>query len=180
MEQVPKKPKSLKLKAGDVFELEVPDGRLGYGVVIFPNSGAPYIIILRSLHRAQPSRAQLAADEIALVGWTMDALIYHGRWRVVGHDFATRMDIPAPNFKVGIEGRMYVTDVTGVVLDEAALEEGDLLDYQFSRAPVAFQQAFEAMHGFGEWKDDYEKLTPSYARRRMIRPSKPPYVQMTH
>jgi hypothetical protein len=180
MEQSPKKPKGPNLKAGDVFELEVPDGRLGYGVIVLPNSGAPYVIILRSLHRAQPTTAQLATDEIALVGWTMDALIYHGRWRVVGHDFPTRMDIPAPNFKVGMEGRMYVTDVTGDVLDEAAPDEADVLDYQFSRAPVAYQQAFEAMHGFGEWKDDYEKLTPSYARQRMSRRGKPPKnVHMT-
>ena len=43
----------------------------------------PYVIILRSIHHKQPQLAELAKDGIALVGQTMDALIYHGRWSIV-------------------------------------------------------------------------------------------------
>lgn len=174
MGQEPKKRTRTKLRAGDVFELTVPDGRLGYGVIVVPGNGVPYIIILRSLHQSEPRIAELAGDEIALVGWTMDALIYHGRWRVVGHDFPRRIDVPFPNFKVGMEGRMYITDVSGKHLDEATADQVDLLDYRFSRAPIGFQAPFEALHGFGECREDFDKITPAYARQRMIRPSNAP------
>jgi len=167
------KRKRVRLKAGDIFELTVPDGRLGYGVVVMPGvlkgGGTPYIIILQSLHSSQPSLADLAGDEIALVGWTMDALVYHGRWRVVGHDYPARIDVPFPNWKVGRGGVTYVIDVMGEIIDEATAEEQELLDLQWSRAPIGFQNAFEAMHGFRNWDEHYDKLTAAYARKRMTR-----------
>ena len=166
-----RKRKRLVLKEGDIFEFGVPDGRLGYGVIVMPNSGVPYVIILASLHQSRPSIAEIAGDQIALVGWTTDALIYHDRWRIVGHDFPRRIDIPFPNWKVGMEGKTYVTDVTGELIDEATPEEEGLLDYQFSRSAISYQNAFEALSGFNEWDESHEKITPAYARQRITRAS---------
>ena len=164
----PTKPKGKRLKAGDVFEFDAPDGRLGYGAII-RGGGVPFVIILKSLHDMRPTQEVISSDEIALVGWTMDAHVYHGRWRIIGHDFPERADIPFPNFKVRIGDDFYVTDVDGKPIDKATAEERALLNYQSSRAPIAYQKAFEALHGFGEWQESYKELTSNYARARMTR-----------
>jgi hypothetical protein len=168
------KRKIVKLSEGDVFELTLPDGRLGYGIIVkrgkLKGGGTPYIAILGSAHENRPSMEALARDEVAFAGWTTDALVYHGRWNVIAHD-APLPSIPLPNFKVEMDDKLYVTDVDGELIDEATRAERELLDYQFSRSAIGFQDAFEALHGFGEWDTSYEKLTPAYARARVTRRS---------
>jgi hypothetical protein len=68
-----------------------------------------------------------------------------------------------------MNGKLYVTNVSGEIIDLASVHESELLDYQFSSTPIIFQDAFEALHGFGEWKDHFNKLTPAYARSRVTR-----------
>jgi hypothetical protein len=163
------KPKRVTLKPGDVFEMPLADGRIGYGVIV-RGGGVPYVIILRSIHDVRPELSELANDGIALVGQTMDALIYHGRWTIVFRDYPTRPDVPFPNWKVQIDGQMVVTDFSGQqVLGRASPEETDFLDFKFSRAPIAYQNALEALHGLRAWEESYEKLTPTYASARMTR-----------
>jgi hypothetical protein len=79
--------------------------------------------------------------------------------------------VPWPNFKVGRERKVYVTDVGGQVIGEATAAEEELLDFKFSRAPIGFQSAFEAMHGFKGWEEHYEKLTPAHSKARIARPT---------
>ncbi|HET6943651.1 MAG TPA: Imm26 family immunity protein [Sphingomicrobium sp.] len=164
--------KRIRLSEGDLFELTVPDGRLGYGVIVkrggLKNGGAPYIAIFGSLHGERPDTSSIVADKIVLAGWTMDALVYHGRWNVIAHGVPLPR-IPFPNFKVRMDGKFYVTDVEGQLIDDASASEQELLDFQFSRAPIGFQTAFEALHGFADWQDNYDRLTPAYARARVTR-----------
>jgi len=46
--------KRIKLSAGDLFELRVPDGRLGYGIIIkrggLKSGGTAYIGVFGTLH----------------------------------------------------------------------------------------------------------------------------------
>ncbi|QTH19821.1 hypothetical protein HRJ34_15770 [Rhizorhabdus wittichii] len=164
--------KRVKLAEGDLFELDVPDGRHGYGVIVkhggLKSGGTPYVAIFKSIHRERPELTELIREEVALAGWTMDALVYHGRWNVIAHSLPLP-NIPFPNFKVEMEGKFYVTDVEGELVGEATPAELELLDYKFSRAPIAFQMAFEALHGFGDWQERYEELTPAYSRARITR-----------
>lgn len=164
--------KRVKLTEGDVFEFVVPDGRLGYGIIVkrggLKHGGTPYIAVFASLYDERPEVTALVRDEVAFAGWTMDALVYHRRWIVIAHDLPLPR-VPFPNFKCGREGKIYVTDVNGVFIDEATAIEGDLLDYKFSKSPITFQDAFESIHGFQVWRDHYEKLTPAYSKARITR-----------
>ena len=99
----------------------------------------------------------------------MDALVYDGRWSVVGQGLSIP-PMPFPNFKVGMDGKLYATDVDGEPLGEATPRERDLLDHKWSCAPIRFQNAFEALHGFRDWEANYDQLTPDYSRARMTRP----------
>lgn len=169
MSEPAKKTRRVKLKAGDVFEMPLANGALGYGVAIL-GGGTPYIIVLRTLHIERPHIDVLSSDAIALVGWTMDALVFHGRWSVVFPDYPTRNDVPYPNWKVRIGGEVHTTDFAGNVLGPATSSEIDLLDNQSSRSPIAFQNAFEALHDLQPWRSDYDRLTPAYLSARMTRP----------
>jgi hypothetical protein len=160
--------KRVVLKRGDAFEFSVSDGRLGYGIIVL-GGGTPYVAILKSLHRERPSVEGLQRDEVVLVGQTIDGLFYHGRWTVIFRDFPVPDSIPFPNWKVGINGVPHTTDFDGQTAWPMRADEIDLLDYKFSRAPIAYQNALEALHGLAEWREDYEKLTPAWAARRVTR-----------
>jgi len=163
-----KRRKRVSLKEGDVFEFTVADGRLGYGVIVLGGM-VPYVVILKNLWQSRPLLSELAEDEIALVGTTMDALVYHGRWVVVYSGFPIPTDVPFPNWRVQIDGVERTTDFEGERYWAMRPEEVGLLDYKFSRSPIAYQDALEAIHGLGEWREDYEKITPAYARQRITR-----------
>lgn len=158
----------VKLRHGDLFEFPVTDGRLGYGLIVIPG-GVLYAVFFRSLHSSRPDIASALADEIALVGTTMDSLFYHGRWSVIAHDQPIPATIPFPNWKVKIGDELRTTDFDGRNYWPMRPDEVDLLDYKWSRAPLAFQDALEALNGLGEWQASYDKLTPTYAARRMTR-----------
>lgn len=162
------KRKRVKLRRGDLFEFPVADGRLGYGLVIIPG-GVLYAVFFRRLHKSRPEFASLLADEIALVGTTMDALFYHRRWSVIAHDQPVPSSIPFPNWKVKIGGEFRTTDFEGRNHWPMRPGEIDLLDYKFSQSPLNYQEALEAINGLGEWQDSYDKLTPAYAARRVTR-----------
>ena len=89
--------KRVNLKEGDVFEMPLPDGRFGYGVVVkqggLPGGGTPYIAVFGSAYDRRPDVAEITSDKVALQGWTTDALIYHDRWKVIGHDALTHAGI---------------------------------------------------------------------------------------
>jgi Immunity protein 26 len=162
--------KRLALRDGDLFELPLPDGRVGYGIVVRRGpGGAPFIAIFRSAYDHRPEAADVAKDEVAVAGWTTDSLLYHGQWVVIERGIPLPY-VPFPNFKVGMEGTTYVVDFGGEIIDVASPREVELLDYQHSHTALIFQDAFEAMHGFGEWQHHFEKLTPAHAKARITRP----------
>lgn len=168
-----KRRKRIKLSEGDIFEMLLPDGRFGYGIILrrggLISGGTPYIAIFHAVHSEHQSASDIVCGQVALAGWTTDALIYHGEWKVVAGGMQIP-SVPFPNFKVCVEGKMYVTDVDGELLDEATAAEGELLDYKFSLSAICYQDAFEALNGFREWEVTYDKITPAYAEARITRP----------
>lgn len=165
--------KRINLEKGDVFELTLPDGRFGYGVIVrkgkLKGGGTPYIAILKSAYGVRPDLAKFADDEVALAGWTMDSLIYQGRWTVISRGVPLPA-VPFPNFKTLINGAVWTTDVDGTPLDIATPIERELLDNRWRSSALLYQDAFEASHGLGDWRPYFDKFTPAYARLRITRP----------
>lgn len=110
----PARRKRVNLRVGDLFEIPLPDGKFGYGIVVrqdgLSGGGTPYIAIFRLAYDQWPSVAEITSDGVPLQGWTTDALIYHDRWKVIERD-APVPAIQFPNFKVESEGKFYVVDV---------------------------------------------------------------------
>jgi len=160
----------MRLKAGDVFEMKLIDGRLGYGVII-ESKIIQYIIVLQGLHDQRPGLDVLVADSIAFAGWTSDAMIYHGDWEIVFRGYPMRADIPFPNWKVRIGEGYQTTDFRGTLLGPSTPMEIELLDNQTSHSPITYQIALEGMHGLQPLRDRDVKLTPAYLQRRETRRS---------
>ena len=163
------KRKQIKPCRGDLFEFAAGDGRYGYGLIVIPGD-VFYAIFFRSLHNLRPEAASLAADEIALVGATTDSHFYNGQWTIIARDQPLPEKIPFPNWKVHMGGEIRTVDFESTNSWPMRIDEIDLLDFQFSRSPVGYEEALEAINGIREWDDSFNKLTVTYAMRRETRP----------
>lgn len=158
--------RSVRIGAGDIFEILAPDGRRGYGQVIVGGS-AFYVVIFRELYSELPDLDQLITGELLLVGWTLDALIFNGKWKIVGNRLPISARAPFPSYKVRVRGVPHVRDFSGENYRLATSEDWELLENKTTVAPVRYQNALLSHHGFGEWRSDYEALTIEHARRRV-------------
>jgi Immunity protein 26 len=156
-----------RIKVGDVFSIPIDENRVGYGQVIFKNhSSFPiYIAVFRTVYEcsSQVAPSAITNDEIALVGGTMDALICHGRWNILGNVSPDLARIPRPNFKVIFDNIDYLEDFDGNRLREATSIDVRYYDDRWTRAPIAFQSALKALHGIGTWDFSFDKLTIQHA-----------------
>src|SRR5215831_15731701 len=78
-----------RVKEGDVFVFDVGEEHVAGGQVLFKNTACfnVYAIFFKPLwSREGPLEVQeIVGSEVFLVGGTMDALIYHGQWRIIGN-----------------------------------------------------------------------------------------------
>jgi hypothetical protein len=158
--------RSVRIRAGDIFEIPAPDGRRGYGQVIVGGT-VFYVVIFRELYHDPPDLDQLLKGELLLVGWTLDALIYHGKWKIVGNRSPISARVPFPSYIVRVKGVPHVRDFSGDTYRLATTEDWELLENKTTVAPIRYQNALLSHHGFGEWRSDYEALTIEHARRRV-------------
>ena len=145
----------------------LPTGKLGYGQVIVGGVEF-YVVIFRQIFDSPPEFDELLQGDALFVGWTTDALIYHGNWKLVGNRQPISARIPFPTYKVRINGMPYIHDFDGENRRPALPEQWELLDYHTSHAPIRYQNALLAHHGLGEWKDYYDEITVEHARRRVL------------
>jgi len=162
-----RKSRSLKVKKGDIFEIPTSDGRYGYGQVIVGGT-ALYVSVFRELYNSAPNLDDVLKGEILLVGWTLDALIYHGRWKIVGNRSPVAARVPFPSYKVRVKGVPHVHDFNGENYRPATARDWELLNYKTTVSAIRYQNALLAHHGLGEWRSDYEELTVEHARRRVL------------
>jgi hypothetical protein len=159
--------RSVRIKTGDIIAMSLPNGKLGYGQVIV-GGVMFYVAVFRQIFDSPPELDELLQGEIIFVGWTTDALIYHSLWRVVGNRLPIAARVPFPTYKVRINGVAHIHDFNGENRRPASPEHWELLDYHASHAPIRYQNALLAHHGFGEWKDYYDEITIEHARRRVL------------
>lgn len=138
-------PRRPKLRSGDVFRFRYDDTRFGVGQIILSKISLYIVIFEDLLSEAETDAFSAVSGAPLLAGWTHDAWIFHGRWTLVG-EAQPLAPIHFPEFKVGFDGKTWVTDVQGNIKRPANRGEEQSLDFQWSRSPVAFVDAFEAHH----------------------------------
>ena len=162
--------RKLRVRAGDVFSIEVDGSRRAYGqVVLKSHASFPlYVCIFRpSFDKlTAPDIDAICEAEIALVGGTTDARLYHGMWTIVGNRTPNLERVPRPYFTVGSGGRQVLEDFDGRILREATPQEVTLYGNRWTRAPIAFENAIQALNGAGEWRADFDRLTIAHSQER--------------
>ena len=155
--------KRIRLKRGDIYRFDLDDNRYGLGQVIEPG-GVFYTTVLRSPVAHDFVLGQVDTSDILLCGWTMDALLFHGRWHLVGKLPVPETDIPTPCSRVLVKGRRWISDFRAKPLRPATDFEWDHLENHSSRAAIAFENAFKAHHGLAEMLPSYEKIAIAHVK----------------
>jgi hypothetical protein len=145
---------------GDVFRLRIDARRVGYGQVVgVYQRSAYYFAIYEAPHDDAIGFdvADIVGGEIALLALSLDALLHHGRWEILGN--APPPPIMWPVYKEGTaEGSFVAVDHTGRVLRKLDEAEAAELPLRSVVAPIRVQNAFAALHGAEEWNSKYEEL----------------------
>jgi hypothetical protein len=153
-------PMKKKPAVGDVFRLRIDSERVGYGQVVgVYQRSAYYFAIYKEPHddTSGADVAEIVRGEIALLALSLDALLHHGRWEIVGN--APPPPITWPVYKEATAvGSFVAVDHSGRVLRELDAAEAAELPVRSVVAPIRVQNAFAALHGAESWNPKYEQL----------------------
>jgi hypothetical protein len=151
----------MKLKVGDVFTIPISEEETGFGQIIkIPNKSNFIIVVFKQVYSGKdwPSIEEIIGDDILFLGYTMDALLYHKYWRIIGNDTSNLNKIKLPYFKLGTPPNMKIVNYKGDSFRKAKKDEFDKLEYETVVAPVGYEAALQAYHKLTEWEDDFNKL----------------------
>lgn len=151
----------MKLKVGDIFTIPVSEGKTGFGQIInIPNKHNFIIVVFENAYTGKewPSLTEIIADRILFLGYTMDALIYHKDWKIIGNVSSNINKIKLPYYKLGTFPDVKIVNYKGDTLRKASKNEFDNLEYETVVAPVRYELALQAYHKIGKWNEDYDRL----------------------
>jgi hypothetical protein len=152
----------MKLKEGDVFTIPVSESLTGFGQIVKdPKKDDLIIIVFKELAEKHdiPNIEDIVNGTPLLLGFTMDAKLYHGHWEIIGNHPINIGDIRMPYFKLGTPpGDSYITNYKGQRIRPITLEEYSKLGFKSFRSPAGFEKALKAYHKFGDWREDFDRL----------------------
>lgn len=156
----------LKLREGDVFSIPVDDeARVGYGQIVASwGEGHFYFAVFDGVYPAdrEIDLERHVAGPLLLLALSLDALLFHGHWQVVGHVEVDEERIPWPAYKEGVlpPGAFEVVDARDRRRRMASAEEVERLPFRKVVAPIRVEKALRALIGNEPWDNDYETLRP--------------------
>ena len=138
-------------------------GKYGYGQVLAPygmSGGHFYLGIFGKEYSGDGVDLDtIISEQFALLALSMDALLYHGHWTVIGNATVPEERFQLPEYKVATApGHCVVEDAFGDVVRPATKDDVARLPYRKVVAPIVVQDAFEALHGARDWRPEYDTL----------------------
>ena len=162
--------KRSKTKVGDIFQIQINQTSCTYGQILLINhlTFPLYIAVFKPAYEYTqlPNLDALCESEIALVGGTMDARIYHGNWIIVGNNDPVIDRIPKPYFKAFVKGKPIIEDFFGKFIRKATPRDLESYDNWTSFSPMAYEMAIKSIHGEADWLPAFDQLLIEYARKR--------------
>lgn len=158
-----------KLRVGDVFTIPLDERRVGHGQIVdtWGDSGGHfYFAVFDEAHPRDnaPSIDEVVGGDIAFLALSMDALLHHGHWEVVGHREVNPAALPWPAFTEAVSpGEFHLVDHKGHRRRQATSKEREEFPPRSVVAPIILERALGALHGLGEWDSDDDKLRPPSA-----------------
>ena len=117
-----------------------------------------YLAVFSKLHDEFPRMPECAADTVALVGWSMDAQIYHGIWKILGNIPVIRQDLMRKTYLVLYDGKESVEHFDGELLRPASIDETRTLHRRTSYSPALLEKVIRAFHRIERWDPDFDDL----------------------
>ena len=147
------------VRTGDVFVIPLEDDEVAVGQILDMRGGTELLAaVFEDACRRNEAMQCAATGKVVLLGLTLDALLHHGRWVVVGNA-PPRRDIPTPTFKIALAPDEFVEEAfDGTTLRRLSPEETDDLPFRTVVAPIRIDKATRALHGIEPWEAHYDPL----------------------
>lgn len=160
--------KRIRLKEGDVFYFSDEEKRCGVGQIIVKEINEYIIVYDKIIPEDDVANVKIDTLSPLLAGWTTDARIYSGDWKIIGNS-AYRPPYEFPLFKVKRNNVYCVVDPFRHKIRDATEKDIKNLNHPFSRSPIGYENAFWGFHGKREWRDLDSKLIVE-GMERLVRP----------
>lgn len=151
----------MKLKTGDIFTIPVTEDEIGFGQIInIPNKNNFIIVVFKEIYAGKdwPSINEIIQNEILFLGYTLDALLYHKFWKIIGNKVSNLQAIKLPYYKLGTPPDIRIVNYKGDEIRKASKYEFDNLEYKTVVAPIRYENALKAYHKFANWESDFNEL----------------------
>jgi hypothetical protein len=164
-----------RVRIGDVFTVPLDDAgeTVGYGQIITKTVMSDLTIACFAVSSSSAelvAPAEVVSHDIVLMGFTMDALIYHGVWKVIGNEPSVLDRVTMPLFKVLSGGRWEVVTVDDQLVDTFD-SPPEQFDNPWAQSPMVIQKALQSTFGFRAWEPYFDKLRPGYSAARSRLPT---------
>lgn len=153
--------KKIKVKLGDIFSIPLDGGKVGLGQVAGTYKGGElFIVVFEGCWDSDdvPPVGEVVNLPIVLASLSLDALLWHGHWQILGNYVANFELIRYPVFKIDTLLSAEIEDVEGQKIRKATKKEIQLLPYRTTVAPIRIEKAFKAINGLEEWQESYNEL----------------------
>jgi hypothetical protein len=170
------KKKRLKLKEGDIFTIPIDDHTHGYGQIVKIPDRYSFIMIVfegRWGNDEIITIDMIVQNKVLFLGFTTDALLYHGKWVIIGNSTLNLSSIVMPYFKLGLplESQSLV-NYNLHIIRPATSEEAKLLSYHSSASPIGYQKALQAYYGLIEYSFEpqfhYKHITETLSKLNLL------------
>ena len=152
-------------EVGDVFTIPIDENRVGFGQVIldFEYEHHYYFRVFGEAYPRDecPSAADAVNGKLEFLALSMDALLYHERWKVVGRAPVPSESLPWPAYKEeNAPGVFVLVDHTAQRRKSVEPVHAERFPYLTVHAPIILQNALRAVHGVHEHLLAYDELRP--------------------
>jgi len=149
------KKKRLRIKEGDIFTIPIDDQTQGYGQIVkIPDKYSFIMAVFEGRWNKNETAPleEIIKKQVLFLGFTTDALLFHGRWVIVGNVASNLPSFTLPFFKLGLPSEPQ--KLVNYKLDEIRLvtsEESKLLAFHSSSSPIGYQKALQAHYKLIEY-----------------------------
>ena len=144
-------------KIGDIIAIPVQDGQFATAQIL-KKTKLLYLAVFSGLQEDLLDCNGIAEKSITLVGWTMDAKLYHGDWKIVGNCDLKEPNMLRRDYLIEYSGDQWVQDFDGNLVRIASDEDKRRLFPKSSYSPVRLERAIRAFNNIEPWSDDYNDL----------------------
>lgn len=152
-------------KLGDIFLIPATEDMFLVGQIMGVHFGAElYVGVWDTLVPQSYRDIEIIVKGLPWIGaLTLDALIWHGRWPIIGNRTDNIETVPQPYFKLREKGTYVIVGAELEAIRGATADEVLKLRNKTVVAPIHIQKAVEARCGQAEWTSDYDELLIEYA-----------------